>query len=321
MKRYLLIIGLVMVFAACEREIDIEETEPQMVLNGVPTADKRPFVYFANTRFFLDGSNDHPVSGAVVTLTVNGVPYAPDSVANSKYFFPLTLQAGDSLSVDVSTPQGPVHAETYVPQVPDVGGFDIRSYRSPSFNFVRASFTLNDHAAVDEIYRVAVTVRDSGLRYNEWKAAYDTVDTVRNTYFIVQDPAITGNDVCPYIPLGGYLYSNLMFLDRNIAGQNHPTNVYILQLTDTNEVHPFLHEYYVDVQSVTPARFRYILSASQQNNMTSFFTEAGEVRGNVSGALGVFAGQASLRYTFDTVTTTIDDTMEVSMVKKAAGIL
>ena len=312
---------MVLALTACEKVVDIDESEPQLVLNGVPTADKRPFVYFANTRFFLDGSNNHPVDGASVTLTVNGVPYAPDSVANCKYFFPLILQAGDSLSVDAVCPAGAVHAETYVPLMPDVSGFDIRNFSSPSFNFVRATFTLNDHAGVDEIYRVAVTVRDSGIRYNEWKAAYDTVDTVHNTYFIVQDQAITGNDVCPYIPLGGYLYSNLMFLDRNIAGQSHPTSVYILQLTDTNEVHPFLHEYYVDVQSVTPARFRYIISASQQNNMMSFFTEAGEVHGNVSGALGVFAGQASLRYTFDTVTTTLDDTMAVGMVRRAAAYL
>ncbi len=294
---------------ACEKVVDVDESEPQLVLNGVPMADSRPFVYFANTRFFLDGSNDHPVSGAQVTLTVNGVPYAPDSVAHCKYFFPLTLQAGDSLSVDATSPAGPVHAETYVPLMPDVSGFDIRTYKSPSFNFVLASFTLNDHAGVDEIYRVNVTVRDSGLHYNAWTDAYDTVDTVRNTYFIVQDQAITDNNVCPYLPLGGYLYSSIMFLDRNIDGQNHPIQINILQLTDTNEVHPYLHQYRVDVQSVTPARFNYIISSSQQNSMTSFFAESGEVRGNVSGALGVFAGQSSLRFTYDTITTTPADTI------------
>ena len=293
----------------CEKVVDVEETEPQLVLNGVPTADKRPFVYFANTHFLLDGSNDHPVSGATLTLTVNGVPYAPDSVSKCKYFFPLTLQEGDSLKIDVACPAGPVHAETYVPLLPDVSGFDIRTFKSPSFNFVLAQFDLNDHAGVDEIYRVVVTKRDSGMRYNDWTGTYDTVDTVQNSYYIVQDPDITANDVCPYVPLGGYIYSNLMFLDKHIAGQNHRMQVYIIQMNDTNEVHPFKREYNVEVQSVTPARFRYILSASQQNSMTSFFAEAGEVRGNVSGALGVFAGQAVRKYTYDTITTTIADTV------------
>lgn len=306
---FLFLAALPILLTSCEKVVDIDETESQLVLNGVPTADKRAFVYFANTRFFLDGSNDHPVNGAQLTLTVNGVPYTPDSVAHSKYFFAPILQAGDSLSIDITTPRGPVHAETYVPLMPDVDNFNIRTYKSPTFNFVQASFNLNDHAGVDEIYRVNVTVRDSGLHYNAWTDAYDTIDTVRNTYFIVRDQAITADNVCPYLPLGGYLYSTLMFLDRNIDGQNHSTQINILQLTDTNEVHPYLHQYMVDVQSVTPARFNYIISSSQQNNMTSFFTEAGEVRGNVSGALGVFAGQASLRFTYDTVTTTPADTV------------
>ena len=61
----------------------------------------------------------------------------------------------------------------------------------------------------------------------------------------------------------------------------------------------FKHEYRITVSSVTPARFRYILSATSQSSMTSFFAEQGEAYGNVSGALGVFAGSAGKRYTFD----------------------
>lgn len=302
MKRYIPI--LLIVFAllpACEREIDIAETGNQMVLNGVPADGKRAFINFAYTRFFLDGSNDHPVNGAKLTLYVNGVPYLPDSMSHCNYFFPYTLVEGDSLAIDITTPNGPVSAQTYVPLQPDVASFKYQTFASSSFNFLLATFTLNDHAANDEIYSITITQRDSGLRRNDWTASIDTVDTVHNTYFIVQDQALTADDVCPYIPLGGYLYSNLMFLDRHIDGQAHPVALYIIQTVDTNEVRPFLHEYTVNVASVTPARFRYILSASSQNSMTSFFAEQGEVFSNVQGALGIFAGQSSRRYVYDTL--------------------
>lgn len=300
---YLILVAALaaVVAGACEREIDISETSHQMVLNGVPSAGRRAFVNFANTRFFLDGSNDHPVDGASLTLYVNGVPYSPDSVSHCNYFFPYTWAEGDSLIIDISTPDGPVSAKTYVPLLPDISGFGYHLYASPSFNFLVASFDLNDHASNDEIYTITVTQRDSGERYNDWTAAYDTVDTTYNTYFIVQDEALTADDVCPYIPLGGYLYSNLMFLDRRIDGQSHPVQVYIIQTVDTNEVRPFLHEYTVNVGSITPARFRYILSASSQNSMTSFFAEQGEVFSNVQGALGIFAGQSTRRYVYDTL--------------------
>ena len=149
-----------------------------------------------------------------------------------------------------------------------------------------------------------VNERDSGVRYNDWTRTYDTVDSTFTTYFLVPyNEDITSNDVCPYIPLGGYLYSSLMFTDRRIAGQQYPVHLYIMQLVDTNEVQPFKHEYTVDISSVTPARFRYILSASTQNSMTSVFAEQGQAFSNVKvdgeTGLGIFAGMSRRRFTFD----------------------
>jgi hypothetical protein len=60
------------------------------------------------------------------------------------------------------------------------------------------------------------------------------------------------------------------------------------------------------LESITPARWNYVLSASSQNSMFSYFAEQGQDFGNVEGALGVFAGTAIRRYIFnpDTLTTT-----------------
>ncbi len=302
MKRNLLILlAAVSLLASCEKTVDVEDgANHELVLNGVPTPDRRAFVYFAQTRFFLDSSNNQQVVPDNMVLTVNGVPMTPDSVSRCRYFFPYTLQEDDTLTIDISARGHDVHARTYVPRYPDVNNVTATYFASPSFNFHIVNLRLDDRAGVDEYYNVMVTARDSGLRYNEWGDSLELVDTVHATYFLVpNNPEVTSNDVCPFIPLGGYLYSRIMFLDRNIDGQQYPLQLYIMQTIDTNERPPFKHEYMIDVESVTPARWNYILSAASQSSMFSFFAEQGQTYGNVEGALGVFAGSASRHYIFN----------------------
>lgn len=302
MKKTLYILPLIVLLAAsCEKTIPIDDNgDHSLVLNGLLSADERAFVYFAQTRFFLDSSYNQPVDGANITLYVNGTAYQPDSMSRSKYFFPYRLQEGDNLSIDISAPRNQVHAETYVPYFPAVSNPQVGRFASPSFNFYLANLQLDDHAAIDEYYRVVVTKRDSGARYNDWTAEIDTVDTIRNTFFLVPyNPEITSSQVQAYAPLGGYLYSTLMFTDKLMAGQTSNLQLYIIQTVDTNEIAPFKHEYFIDIESITPARWNYIVSASQQNSMTSFFSEQGEAWSNVDGAFGIFAGLAKRHYAFD----------------------
>ena len=120
-KFFLLTFALLV--TSCEKILEIENdpSKAQLVLNAVPTVDRQAFVYFANTRFFLDTSNNQPVSDVSMTLTVNGVPYStPDSVVNSKYFFPYFYAEGDSLQIDVNAGGRLVHAQTYVPYLPTI---------------------------------------------------------------------------------------------------------------------------------------------------------------------------------------------------------
>ena len=310
MKRIpIIVLVALLALTSCEKTVEIDEpADRQLVLNAVPSAGHRAFVYFAHTRFFLDSSNYQPVDGANVILTVNGNLMTPDSSSRCRYFFPHTLQEGDSLTIDITALGGHgIHARTYVPYYPAINGMAAANYASPSFNFHVLSFRLDDHAGNDEYYSVVVQERDSGMRYNEWGDSLELVDTVHSAMFLVpENPEVTSSDVCPYIPLGGYLYSRLMFMDKHIDGQQYPMQLYIMQTIDTNERPPFKHEYTVTVESVTPARWNYTLSASSQNSMFSYFAEQGQAYGNVDGALGVFAGTAVRRYIFnpDTLTTT-----------------
>lgn len=290
-------------FSSCEKIIDIENdpADQQPVLNGVPSVGKRAFVYFAHTRFFLDPSNNQPVSNlSGMTLTVNGVPYTPDSVANCKYFFPYTYAEGDSVGIDILANGKPINARTYVPLVPTISNLQlINNDLGSTFHYYLADFNFQDHAGVDEYYNLFVSVRDSGVRFNEWEQRFDTVDTVHATYFMLRtNPEITG-DAAYSIPMMGYLYTRNLFNDSEIDGQNYRVNMRILHLIDTNEVQPFKHEYTVTLESATPARLRYLIEVSRQTASSSFFTEQGPVHGNVKGALGIFAGTANSKFVFD----------------------
>ena len=308
-RRATLLLPLIatLLLAACEKVLDINDTaNHELVLNGVPAAGRQAFVYFATTRFFLDTSLVQPVSGAQLTLTINGTPYTPAYEDRCKYFFPYTLQENDSLQIDITTPQGrTVHAETYVPYYPAVSQFSARNYAGQAFNFHVVNMRLDDHAGIKEYYNFLITERDSGARYNNWTGLIDTVDTVHYTYFAIQGhPEVTSNDVNPYIPMAelpgvGKLYSRMMFTDQLIDGQQYQLPIFIIRTVDTNEIPPFKHEYLVRVESVTPARWNYMLSASSQGSMYSMFSEQGEVRSNVDGALGTFAGTASREFRFD----------------------
>lgn len=309
MKRIAHIVLLVFIshfallISSCEKLLDVDDNmaDRQMVLNAIPSAGDSAFVYFAYTHFFLDNNNDNPVPFSSMTLTVNGVPYYHCADSGCCYFFPYVLQPDDSLSIDIQTADRTVHAATYVPRYPDVSNMRVTRFESSSFNYYHAQFDLSDHAGYPEYYRMKVMVRDSGERYNTWTRKFDTIDSMYSTYFLLPfNNEITSNEVNPYIPMGGYLYSTAMFLDRNIEGRsNYPVDMYIMLLVDTNEVQPFKHWYNISVESITPARWNYLLSASSSTGMNSMFAEQGQAYGNVEGALGIFAGRSKWEYVFD----------------------
>lgn len=303
MKTKTILLLLLAAFCAtgCEKIIDIENdpSKQQLVLNGIPMDGQRAFVYFAHTRFFLDPSNNQPLDSVSMALFVNGTAYTPDSVVNCKYFFPYTYVEGDSLEIVAHAGSRSASAKTYVPLVPVISNLQlVNNEFGSTFRYYLADFDFQDHGGVDEYYNLALTVRDSGVRFNEWKQQYDTVDSVHTSYFMLRtNPEITGS-ASNSVPMLGYLYTRNLFRDTEIDGQNYHVSMRILHLVDTNEVQPFKHEYTVSLESVTPARYRYIIDVSRQNSSMSFFSEQGQVRGNVEGALGIFAGSSRSRFTF-----------------------
>ena len=290
-----------LLFAGCEKVLEIENdpSAAQLVVNAVPQAGKRAFVYFAHTRFFLDPSNNQPLDSASVTLFVNGNPLTPDSIVNCKYFFPYTCVEGDTLAVEARAGSRLATARTYVPYIPTFSNITLYNQDlGHTFRYYEADLDFQDHAGIDEYYTLRVMVHDSGIRFNEWLQEYDTIDTVRATYFMLRsNPEICG-DASYTNPMMGYIYTRNFFNDSEIDGQNYRAKISILHFIDTNEVQPFKHEYTVTLENMTFARLRYLIDVARQGSGNSFFTEQGQVRGNVDGALGIFAGSVKSEIVF-----------------------
>lgn len=312
MKRFSLLATavLTLLFAACEKVIDIDplSSPSQIVLNGVPAAGQPFFAYFANTHFFLDTSNNHPVAGADMLLSVNGTEYRPTRTERCLYFFDYVAQQDDSLSIRVNAGDRTVTASTYVPRMPQISNPVAFINRDSTFNLLVINFNITDHADYDNYYRFSVTQRDSGAVYIPYFDITDTVDTTRNSIFLCLDKKLTASNAAATEALGGYLYTQLLTTDANIDGSTHNTSLLVILLRDTNEIQPYIHQYGLTVECVTPDRYKYLQFIGENSSMMSLITEPPEAYGNVDGALGIFAGTA--KQTFPLIT--ISDGQEVA---------
>jgi len=298
---------LLVFFASCEEVIPVDPStsEAQLVLNGVPSSGKQLSVYFAHSRYFLDGSNNHPVDGAVVSVDVNGQTYRPDSVVRCNYWFPYTLQDDDTVAVRVDVGGTLVSAKTYVPRMPqvsnlvamiDTSGALGEAWGLGAFRLLFISFDLKDYRDHDDYYCITVEQRDSGSRYYDFFDRYDTIDTSYLTYFVCLDQSLNSPDVTAIPGMGDAFFNRLLFSDKRIEGKNHKVNLILLLLSDTTEIEPFIHEYTLHVESVTYDRMRYLTDIASATSMMQLFSEPAGIYSNVDGALGIFAGNGRKTY-------------------------
>jgi len=304
-----LLIGfyLLLLFSSCEEVISVDPStsEAMLVLNGVPSSGRQMSVFFAYSRYFLDESNNHPVEGAVVTMEVNGHSYRPDSMVRCNYWFPYTLQDDDTVTVRVDVGGTLVSAKTYVPRMPqvenlvavvDTSGRVGESMGLGAFRLLAIGFDLKDYPNHDDYYCITVDQRDSGSHYRSFFNTCDTVDTTYLTYFVCLDKKLISPDVAAIPGMGDAFFNRLIFADDHIEGKDHRVSLMLLLLRDTTELEPFIHEYTLHVESVTPDRVKYLTDIATATSQLQIFSEPAPVYSNVDGALGIFAGNARRTY-------------------------
>lgn len=298
MKKFLIPI-LILLLASCEKVIEIDplSSQSQIVINAIPSAGQELFVNLAYSHFFLDSSNYHPIPSANMVVNINGTDYYPSRTQRCNHFFGYTLQEDDQLNIQVQADGRTITASTYVPRKPQITDLSAIKDSSSAFNVLAINFNIHDHPNYNNYYCFRITERDSGLYYHPYREIYDTIDTVYTNFFLCYDQVLTNNPMASPVMMPGYpFFGTLLTTDANFDGQTHNTTLLVMLLRDTNEIQPFIHEYELTVECVTPDRYRYIQDLAQNSGMASLITEPPAVYTNINGALGIFAGNAKCTF-------------------------
>lgn len=305
MKQYILIIISLLLFASCEKVLDVEidDSNRLMVLNAVPSSGKPLSVNFTYSHFFLDTVTLHPVQGARIAITVNGTRMSPSQISGCNYYFPYTLNDDDRLHIDISANGQNISADTYVPRSPQISNLEAHVDTSHALTLLNIDFDLADHANYSDYYHFIITSRDSGQRRDIWTDSIEMVDTIVNKMFLCFDQLLASSDVVAVQPLAGYFFNRLLTTDSLIDGRNHHVRLQVIMLVDTNEIAPFTHQYTLEVETITLDRFRYLRDADNATSMPMLIADPMPVYTNVKGGYGIFAGNArkSFALSFDTI--------------------
>ena len=291
--------------ASCEKviEFDTSISNSELVLNAVPSAQQQLFVNLAYSHFFLDTVNGYPLGDASMVMSINGSNYYPSTQRGCNYFFDYTLQEDDSLFVTIDAGGRTITAHTTVPRMPVITNPSALTSDTGAFHLMLVNFNIDDHPDYKDYYCISIRQRDSGCRYSPYLDRYDTIDTTYATLFLCNDKALIDPQAAAEMSYSGFVPADrLLSSDEMFDGKRHNTTLVLILLRDTNEVQPYIHQYSLDVETVSPDRFRYLKDVANATSMMQMLTEPPAVYSNVQGALGIFAANARQRIPLITLT-------------------
>ncbi|MBQ9638521.1 MAG: DUF4249 domain-containing protein [Bacteroidales bacterium] len=312
-------------FAACETplDMDMERTASLTVVSAMPQADTALCVRLTKSRYFLSRDGIEPITGAQVSLSLNGAPCTPTVDTSGYYHFSDVPQGGDTIALRISTAgQEPIQASTRIPTTPVVQLISIESEYDPSKDTVTrydddgyTTISPQDYD-VDIRFRIAdpkeenyykVTVgytacHNQTIYYPQPKR--DTIICQNEPLANIKcsDPAIrTLPSVIDMIDEedGSFFGQTLFFTDQTFAGKNHEMKVslsieyYEFQGHDPREI-PLV----LSVYSLTRDQFLYERTvAANVSSITSLFSEPVQLHFNIKqdGCVGILGGSACTR--------------------------
>lgn len=301
--------------SSCEKmiDLDIEDLQPQLVVNALGSTNEPLSVTLTESRpvFGVHNSGEvfPRVTDATVTLTVNGALTLTASRDSNCYTLPYIPQAGDSLALRVERPgHTAATASAIVPNAPTVGPIEqpTTSFNSVySDNVITLSIPLSDPAASTDYYYITLLRTDTIIcTYLDSDNTVTAIDTIYNTsnWFECRDQlVVTEVDMLDMIDrMGATTFSGemLLFSDERFNGQSHNIQVsdyfyvdeYSLRNDSFNKRIVVHSTYTIDVASLSRDTYLYLNSLQSlqySDGITSFFSEPVQLLTNVDGAIGI----------------------------------
>ena len=309
-KLFLVLAALSALLFSCYKDIDMEKyrPEPDLVLNGIISADTNIMLSISRTKFFTDTNRYEIIKDAGVSLHVNGIfrehlqwmadkSFYGGGIYSSSY----KPQTGDLIKIEATTTYGEAWVEETIP--PKVLIEDVAFSRKLIYD--HTNFNVDPYGNIIEVPTIEITYRITFT---------DNSETM-NYYFIRID-----NPRPPFEDLGNLDYSSDpvfveqvsvvdgLFGDKTIQGQggrsftDHLINGqrYTLVIRETlpgvNYDYAPAWDRRILLYAITKSYYNYLTSmqtsadAANSTNLSTFgFTEPVRIFTNINGGVGIMA--------------------------------
>ncbi len=334
MKRHhiLWLSGCIILFLACENEIDLnfEERPPRLIMNALINNDNdQNYLYLNMTGPYATAN----VKDATVEIQVNGElvetpqPDRFDWEGDYQLQFPIhsRFRPGDVVRIDARTPDGKHHAwaEVTAPQPATIVGVDTLSTRrlvntrysnNSWMDLLRYRITIKDRPQERNFYRLVVEAYDTVAVYIPDSLKTNILASVHNTMNIDEDVVLTdgrpssSDDEMFTQPKNIYA----VFDDHRFRDKDYTLNVYSTPLANTGEftwyswpdsyqVHYLWVRTRINIrlQSISEAEFRYlkILNVIDSDAYDEVLNEPITFPSNVHGGTGFVSISSSTSVT------------------------
>lgn len=309
-KMFLIIVVLSTVLFSCYKDIDLEKyrPEPDLVLNGIISADTMVMLSISRTKFFTDTSRYEVITNANVSLFVNGIfrermewivneSFYGGGIYTSNY----QSQMGDIIRIEATTMYGTAWVEETVPDKVEIENVAL----SHKLIYDNTGFNIDENGNIVEIPKLEIT----------YQITFTDKAEAMNFYFIRID-----NPNPPFDDLGNLDYSldpvfveqvsviDGLFGDQTIPGQggrsftDHLINgqCYTLVIKETLPSGGYDYAPSCDrriiLYAITESYYNYLTSmqmsadAANSTNLSTFgFTEPVRIFTNIHGGVGIMA--------------------------------
>jgi len=302
---YFSVLALFFFGIACEKtiEIDLEDAKIRIVVNAELNPDSTIKVNVTRSRHILDNADIVPLTNAIVKLYEEDVFIGYLSyVSHGYYRIDYKPTSGKTYKIEVfHTDFDGVYAYAKVPEPIVINSIDTTKsyddYGSEIYNF---SINFSDPAAERNYYMVSMRNKYSYQAWDENLIVYDTLyvgpdttivdieyggyywtTTTDKLYFQTDDMIVE-----EFI----YDYNTAVFSDELINGKSYSVTLHVdkySMYSDTNMI-------YVDLYSISPEYYKYLLSFSRhQNSSGDPFAEPVMVFSNVVDGIGIVGSAAT----------------------------
>lgn len=297
-SRYCFFLLLLLVIAGCRDKVNLNSfnQESHLVVYCFPSPGDTTYMRITRSipvRYYADSVKVEQVDDASVVYTVNGTPCMVTPVGHGYYRITGHQRVGDNISLQVSARNSQaVSASTAIPDTVAVGHIQMRevklknkySNRSDTYKQVMATFT--DDAATHRYY---------GVRVKHTASNTNMIDETRFTYSslnIESEPLLSPlTDIDDEFGYSNNYFGNFyIFDDASINGQTYTLH---LNISSYDWQWGHNHFYQVELISITPEYYRFMLALNQINNDELAKDGLSQIRPtvtNVSGGLGLLGG-------------------------------